>query len=178
MEEETARKDDEIDIDDIIDEECAKLGDASQDDKTSIDYKAQNAELLDKLQRSLAEFDNFRKRTIKEKASMYDDGVRDVVEKLLPTADSFERALAAADDKESGFYKGVEMIYRQLISAFDAIGVEAIRCSGEPFDPNAHNAVAHIEDESLGENVVAEELQKGYKYKDKIIRYAAVKVAN
>jgi molecular chaperone GrpE len=137
-----------------------------------------NAEIMEKLQRALAEFDNFRKRTMKEKASMYDDGIRDAVEKLLSVADNFERALLSADDKDGSFYKGVDMIYRQLIAAFEAIGVETLPGEGEPFDPNMHNAVVHVEDEAFGENIVAAVLQKGYKYKDKVIRHAAVKVAN
>jgi molecular chaperone GrpE len=126
----------------------------------------------------MAEFDNFRKRTVKEKASIYDDGVKDTIEKLLPVVDNFERALAAAEDKETSLYKGIEMIFRQLSDIFKRLSVEPVPGAGEPFDPNVHHAVAHIEDENLGENIVAEELQKGYKYKDKVLRPSMVKVAN
>ncbi|MDR1558870.1 MAG: nucleotide exchange factor GrpE [Clostridiales bacterium] len=138
----------------------------------------QALELLDRLQRTMAEFDNFRKRTIKEKASIYDDGVKDTIEKLLPVVDNFERALAAAEDKENSLYKGIEMTFRQLSEILKRMGVEPVPGAGEPFDPNFHHAVAHTDDESLGENVVAEELQKGYKYKDKVLRPSMVKVAN
>ena len=136
------------------------------------------AEMLDRLQRTMAEFDNYRKRTIKEKATVYNDGVKDTLEKLLPVVDNFERALAAAEDKENGLYKGIEMTFRQLSEILSHMGVEAVPGEGEQFDPNVHHAMAHVEDESLGENVVAEVLQKGYKYKDKVLRPGLVKVAN
>jgi molecular chaperone GrpE len=136
------------------------------------------ADMVDRLQRAMAEFDNYRKRTIKEKASIYDDGVKDAIEKLLPVVDNFERALAAADDKDGGLYKGVEMTFRQLSEILARMGVAAVPGEGEPFDPNVHHAMAHAEDETLGENVVAEVLLKGYKYKDKVLRPSMVKVAN
>ncbi len=136
------------------------------------------AELTDRLQRTMAEFDNFRKRTVKEKSAMFDMGVKDTIEKFLPVIDNFERAIQYADVKEGSFYKGVEMILRQLESALDFIGVEVIDACGKTFDPNIHNAVAHVEDESLGENEVVEVLQKGYRYKGTLIRPSMVKVAN
>jgi len=136
------------------------------------------ADLMDRLQRNMAEFDNYRKRTIKEKSVIYDDGVKDAIEKLLPVVDNFERALAAADDKENGLYKGIEMTFRQLSDILKRMGVEAVPGEGEPFNPNVHHAVAHVEDETLGESVVTEVLQKGYKYKDKVLRPGMVKVAN
>ena len=137
-------------------------------------------ELNDRLLRSMAEFDNFRKRTISEKAVMYDNGVKDTVEKLLPVIDNFERAVSAVsdEDKEGNLYKGVEMILKQFLDILDNMGVEEIAGEGEDFDPNVHNAVMHVEDESFGENKVAEVLQKGYKYNDKVIRPSMVKVAN
>lgn len=136
-------------------------------------------ELNDRLLRSMAEFDNFRKRTFAEKTAMYDNGVKDTVERLLPVIDNFERAVSTAgeEDKQSNIYKGIEMILKQLMEILDGIGVEEIPAEGE-FDPNIHNAVMHIEDEAFGENQVAEVLQKGYKYNDKVIRPSMVKVAN
>jgi molecular chaperone GrpE len=136
------------------------------------------AELVDRLQRTMAEFDNFRKRTVKEKASMYNDGVRDTLEKLLPVVDNFERALNSTEDHDNALYKGLEMTFRQLSDVFKKLGVEPLPSVGETFDPNVHHAVAHIEDENLDDNVIVEELQKGYKYKDKVIRPSMVKVAN
>ena len=136
------------------------------------------AEYLDKYQRTLAEFDNFRKRTSREKASMYDDGVRDTVEKLLPTIDNLERAIASSKDVEDPLYKGIEMVLKQLKETFKAMGVEEIPDVGAKFDPNVHSAVSHIEDENYGENEVTMVMLKGYKYKDKVIRPSMVQVAN
>lgn len=137
-------------------------------------------ELTDKLKRSMAEFDNFRKRTEKEKSSMYEIGARDVIEKILPVVDNFERGLAAIpeDAKETPFAEGMEKIYKQLIKTLDDLGVKPIEAVGKPFDPNFHNAVMHVEDENLGENVVAAELQKGYTYRDSVVRHSMVQVAN
>ncbi|MDR1689056.1 MAG: nucleotide exchange factor GrpE [Clostridiales bacterium] len=136
------------------------------------------AENHDKYLRALAEFDNFRKRTAKEKTSMYDDGVKDTVEKLLPIIDNFERAYLSQSNRDDVFYKGISMIFKQLQDFLDYVGVEVIECVGEEFNPNFHNAVAHVDDENYGENEIVEELQKGYKYKEKIIRCSMVKVAN
>ena len=135
------------------------------------------AELTDQLTRLMAEFDNFRKRTEKEKAGMYDLGARDVVEKLLPVVDNFERGLAGADESDP-FVQGMSMIYKQLMTMLEGIGVKPIDAAGKEFDPNLHNAVMHVDDESLGENVVAQELQKGYMYKDSVVRHSMVTVAN
>lgn len=144
--------------------------------------KAENAskDYLDKLQRSMAEFDNFRKRTIKEKANMYDDGVMETVKKLLPIIDNFERAVESAsdEDKQNSFYQGIEMILKQIKDLLSTINVEEISAVGEQFNPSVHNAVMHIDDEQYGENEIIEQLQKGYKYKDKVIRPSMVKVAN
>ena len=137
----------------------------------------QIADLTDRLQRTMAEFDNFRKRTEKEKASMYIIGAKEIVEKILPVVDNFERGLATAQEGDA-FADGMKMIYNQLMTTLDELGVKPIEAVGQPFDPNYHNAVMHVEDESLGENVVAEELQKGYTYKDFVIRHSMVKVAN
>ena len=138
------------------------------------------ADLTDKLKRSMAEFDNFRKRSEKEKATMFDMGARSIAEKILPIVDNFERAMVAAPKEGDGkaFADGITMIYNQLKKTLEDLGVKPIDCVGQAFDPNFHNAVMHIEDESLGENVVAEELLKGYMYKDSVLRHSMVKVAN
>ena len=141
------------------------------------------ADLKDRLTRNLAEFDNYRKRTDKEKAAMFDLGAKHILEKLLPVVDNFERAIQAAPaDTENtalkNYAEGMEMIYRQLLKELEEAGVKAMDCKGQPFDPNFHNAVMHIEDESLGENVIAMELQKGYMYKEQVLRHAMVQVAN
>ena len=138
-------------------------------------------ELTDKVKRQMAEFDNFRKRTEKEKSQMYDMGAKTIVEKILPVIDNFERGLAAVpeDNKEDAFVVGMDKIYRQLmLTVLEEAGVKPIEAVGAEFDPNFHNAVMHVEDETLGENVVAEELQKGYMYRDTVVRHSMVKVAN
>ena len=120
----------------------------------------------------MAEFDNYRKRTEKEKSAMYEIGAKDIVERMLPVVDNFERGLAAIpeDAKGSPFAEGMEMIYKQLLKALEEAGVKPIEAVGQEFDPNFHNAVMHIEDENLGENIVAQELQKGYMYRDSVVR--------
>ena len=137
-------------------------------------------ELEDRVKRQMAEFDNFRKRTEKEKSHMYEVGARDVIEKILPVGDNFERGLATVpeDQKNDPVIDGMDKIYRQLMTVLTDLGVEPIEAVGKEFDPNFHNAVMHVEDEELGENVVAEEFQKGYLYKDTVIRHSMVKVAN
>lgn len=140
----------------------------------------QIAELNDKVLRQMAEFENFRKRTEKEKAAMFEIGAKSIVEKLLPVIDNFERGLAAVseEEKNSGFAQGVEMIYKQLLNELAEAGVTPIEAVGKEFNPDFHNAVMHIEDENFGENIVAEEFQKGYMYKDSVVRHSMVKVAN
>ena len=137
-------------------------------------------ELTDRLKRSMAEFDNFRKRTEKEKSAMYEIGAKDVVTKILPVVDNFERGLAAVPEEAKGtpFAEGMEKIYKQLMKTLEDLSVKPIEAVGKEFDPNFHNAVMHIDDEELGENVVAEEFQKGYTYRDSVIRHSMVKVAN
>jgi molecular chaperone GrpE len=134
-------------------------------------------ELQDRVRRQMAEFDNFRKRTEKEKSSMYIIGAKDIVEKMLPVVDNFERGLAQAPEGDS-FADGMKMIYKQLITTLDELGVKPIEAVGKEFDPNFHNAVMHVEDEEAGENIVVEEFQKGYTYKDFVVRHSMVKVAN
>lgn len=146
--------------------------------KKEKDKKDQQIEdLTDRLKRSMAEFDNFRKRTEKEKSSMYIIGAKEIVEKVLPVVDNFERGLAQAPEGDA-FADGMKMIYKQLMTTLDDLGVKQIEAVGKEFDPNFHNAVMHVEDESVGENVVVEELQKGYTYKDFVVRHSMVKVAN
>ena len=137
-------------------------------------------ELTDKLTRQMAEFDNFRKRSEKEKSQMYEIGAKDIIEKILPVIDNFERGLAAVpeESKEDPFVEGMEKIYKQFLTALDGMGVKAIEAVGNEFNPDFHNAVMHVEDEELGENIIAEEFQKGYMYRESVVRHSMVKVAN
>ncbi len=136
-------------------------------------------ELNDKLRRQMAEFDNFRKRTEKEKSQMFDMGARTIIEKVLPIVDNFERGLAAVpeEQKEDAFVTGMDKVYKQLMQEFDSIGVKAIEAVGEEFNPELHNAVMQVESEEYEPGVVAQELQKGYMYKDTVVRHSMVAVA-
>lgn len=142
--------------------------------------EAQIEELTDRVRRNMAEFDNFRKRTEKEKSAMYEIGAKNIVEKMLPVVDNFERGLSSIPEEAKGtsFAEGMEMIYKQLLKALEEAGVKPIEAVGQSFDPNFHNAVMHIEDDSLGENVVSQELLKGYTYRDTVVRHSMVQVAN
>ena len=137
-------------------------------------------ELTDKLKRSMAEFENFRKRTEKEKAAMFEVGAKSVIEKILPIVDNFERGMATLSEEEahSPFAEGMDKIYKQLLTTLDSMEVKPIEAVGKEFNPNFHNAVMHVEDESVGENIVVEEFQKGYLYRDAVVRHSMVKVAN
>ena len=137
-------------------------------------------ELNDRLIRTMAEFDNFRKRSEKEKSQMFEIGARDIIEKILPVIDNFERGLGAIseEERESAFAQGFEKIYKQMFTALSDAGLKPIEAVGKPFDPNFHNAVMHAEDPEQGENLVAEEFQKGYSYRDVVIRHSMVKVVN
>jgi len=151
------------------------------EEETSEDPKDKKiAELNDRYQRLMAEFENARKRMAKESMQKYDMGAKDVLEKLLPVVDNFERGLAAVgeEEKDSPFVQGVEAIYKQLMTTLEGIGVAPMNAEGTEFNPDLHNAVMHVEDEAFEENVVAEELQKGYMYKDSVLRHSMVKVAN
>lgn len=134
----------------------------------------------EKYKRLLAEFENARQRNEKESKKMYDIGAKEVLEKLLAVVDNFERALESVpdEDKNRPFEEGVDKIYRQMMVTLEGIGVKPMNAEGTQFDPELHNAVIHVEDENLGENVVAEEMQKGYMYKDQVLRHSMVKVAN
>ena len=137
-------------------------------------------ELTDRLKRQMAEFENFRKRTEKEKSQMYDMGAKSIVEKVLPVIDNFERGLMAVpeENETDPFVEGMNKIYKQIMTMLEEAGVKPIEAVGAEFDPEFHNAVMHVEDESFGENVIAEELQKGYMYRDTVVRHSMVKVAN
>lgn len=155
--------------------------DSSHKDDGKKDPKdAQIEELQDRLKRQMAEFDNFRKRTEKEKTAMYEIGARDMIEKILPVLDNFERGLAVMPqgEKSSAFAEGVEKIYKQFVKTLEDAGVEAIEAVGQQFDPNLHNAVMHVEDEKYGENEISMEMQKGYKYRGTVVRHSMVQVAN
>ncbi|MDF2589764.1 MAG: GrpE protein [Anaerocolumna sp.] len=137
-------------------------------------------ELNDRLIRTMAEFDNFRKRSEKEKSQMFEIGARDIIEKVLPVIDNFERGLGTIteEEKENAFAQGIEKIYKQLVTSLTEAGLKTIDAVGQEFNPNFHNAVMHAEDPELGENIVAEEFQKGYMYKDTVVRHSMVKVVN
>ncbi len=137
-------------------------------------------ELNDRVRRQMAEFDNYRKRTEKEKSQMFETGAKSVIEKMLPVIDNFERGLDTIpeEEKDGAFADGMNKIYRQLMAVLDDLDVKPIEAEGLEFDPNLHNAVMHVDDEDLGENIVVEELQKGYTYGDSVVRHSMVKVAN
>lgn len=149
-------------------------------DKKDKQIEDLTAQLEDLRKRNLAEFENFRKRTEKEKSTMFDMGARSVIEKLLPIVDNFERGFAGVSEEQKSdpFVSGMDMVYKQLTKALADMGVEPIDAVGKPFDPNLHNAVMHIEDENFGENTVAQEFQKGYLYHGTVVRHSMVQVAN
>ena len=149
-------------------------------DKKDKQIEDLTAQLDDLRKRNLAEFENFRKRSEKEKSTMFDMGAKSVVEKLLPIIDNFERGFAGLSEEQMSdpFVSGMDMVYKQLVKALADMGVEPIEAVGKPFDPNLHNAVMHVEDENLGENTVAQEFQKGYLYHGSVVRHSMVQVAN
>ena len=162
-------------------EETAEDGKERKFFKKKKDKKDEKIEeLTDRVRRQMAEFDNFRKRTEKEKSAMFEIGAKDIIERILPVIDNFERGLASIpeDAKGSAFANGMEMIYKQLLKNLEDAGVKPIEALGQPFDPNFHNAVMHIEDEKFGENIISQELQKGYMYRDSVVRHSMVQVAN
>ena len=137
-------------------------------------------ELQDRVKRQMAEFDNFRKRTEKEKAQMFDMGARTIIEKILPVIDNFERGLAAVpeEQKDDAFVTGMDKVYKQMLTELDAIGVKPIEALGKEFDPDLHNAVMQVESEEYEPGTVAQELQKGYTYKDSVVRHSMVAVVS
>ena len=168
----------EAGTEDQTEEKASKKFFGKKDKKDKKDEKIE--ELTDRLTRQMAEFDNFRKRTEKEKSQMYEVGAKDIIEKILPVVDNFERGLDAVkeEEKEDPFVQGMEKVYKHLVTTLEGIEVKPIEAVGQPFDPNFHNAVMHVEDENFGENEVAEEFQKGYTYRDSVVRHSMVKVAN
>ena len=153
------------------------FGKAKDNEKEKL--KEQVSELNDRLLRQMAEFENFRKRSDKEKDSMYENGARSVIEKLLPIVDNFERGMGTLtdEDKETAFAKGMEMIYKQLMDELDKMDVKPIDAAGKEFDPNLHNAVMQVESAEYESGIVAQELQKGYKFHDTVLRHSMVAVA-
>lgn len=137
-------------------------------------------DLQDRLKRQMAEFENFRKRSEREKSQMFDMGAKTIVEKFLPVIDNFERGLAAVpeEQKDDAFIVGMDKVYKQMLTELEAVGVKAIEAAGQVFDPEFHNAVMQVEDESLESGTIAQELQKGYMYKDTVIRHSMVSVVN
>ena len=168
----------EAGTEDQTEEKASKKFFGKKDKKDKKDEKIE--ELTDRLTRQMAEFDNFRKRTEKEKSQMYEVGAKDIIEKILPVVDNFERGLDAVPEekKEDPFIQGMEKVYKQFMTVLESGEVKPIEALGNQFDPNFHNAVMHVEDENFGENEVAEEFQKGYMYRDSVVRHSMVKVAN
>lgn len=169
----------EVKAEEVVSEDTEETSDGKVDKKEE-KYKEQIAELNDRYVRQLAEFENFRNRTQKEKDAMYEVGAKSVIEKILPVVDNFERGIAALTDeeKESSFAKGMQGIYKQLMDELDKLEVKAIEAVGQEFDPNLHNAVMQVESEEYESGVVAAELQKGYTYRDQVVRYAMVSVVS
>lgn len=175
------KDDDETPEQDADRESDEKSGDKKGFFKKKKDKRdEQIEELSDKLKRQMAEFDNFRKRTEKEKSQMYDMGARSVIEKILPVIDNFERGLAAVPEeaKEDAFVVGMDKVYKQMLAELEAIGVTAIEAVGQEFDPEFHNAVMQVESGEYESGVVAQELQKGYMYKDSVVRHSMVAVVS
>ena len=179
--EEATQEEAETEVDDTEDSEETTEKKKIFGRKAKKDPKDEKIEALtDRVTRQMAEFDNFRKRTEKEKSAMYEIGAKSVIEKLLPIVDNFERGFStvAEEDKEDSFVKGMEMVYKQILTTFETIGVKPIEAVGQEFNPDLHNAVMHVDDETVGENIIVEEFQKGYTYHDAVVRYSMVKVAN
>lgn len=150
-----------------------------KDKKDKKDEKIE--ELNDRLMRQMAEFDNFRKRSEREKSQMFEIGAKDIVEKILPVIDNMERGLATVSEEElaaNAFAQGMEKVYKQFMTVMEQAGVKPIEALGAEFNPDFHNAVMHVDDETVGENIIVEEFQKGYMYKESVVRHSMVKVAN
>jgi len=159
-------------------EEGGILKNFKKKDKKLEALETQKKELEDRVMRQMAEFENYRKRTEKEKAQMFEMGAKSVIEKMLPVVDNFERGLASiAEDQRGPVYEGMNMIYKQLMDEMDKLGVKPIEALGQEFNPDLHNAVMQVESEEFGEGIVAQELQKGYTYRDAVVRHSMVAVA-
>ncbi len=190
--EENKKVDDVLETDQVLEAEEGKTTEAEDareaeiadaeiveevSEETKEEASDKSAEYIERLQRLMAEFDNYRKRSEKEKADSYDFAVSNTVTELLPVIDNFERALQV-ESEDKNFYAGVQMIYKQLMGMLEKLHVTSIEAEGKEFNPNLHNAIMHIDDESYGENIIVKELQKGYLYKEKVIRHSLVQVAN
>lgn len=160
-----------------ISEEVTEETNPPEEDAQENEFEKKYNDVNEKYMRTLAEYDNYRKRTIKEKESIYPEAKATVIEKFLPVIDNFQRALDSAENKD-GFYEGVVMLKKQMDEVMTALGVEEIKAVGETFNPEFHNAVMHVDDEEAGENTIVEEFQKGYKIGERVIRHSMVKVAN
>ncbi len=156
-----------------------KQAKAEKKEKANAD-KEKIAELEDKVKRQLAEFENFRNRTEKEKQAMFETGAKSVIEKILPVIDNFERGFSTveAEDEDDAFVQGMRMVYKQMMDELDKIGVKPIEAVGQEFDPNLHNAVMQVESEEFESGVVAQELMKGYTYRDSVVRHSMVGVVS
>ena len=171
----------DVNEDSAVQAEDASDAEEQADSKKTADPKdAVIADLQDRVKRQMAEFDNFRKRTDKEKSAMFEMGASDVIKKLLPVVDNFERGFKSItdDEKETPFAKGMDMVYKQMIKMLEDLEVKPIEAVGLEFNPDFHNAVMQVEDESAGEGIIVEEFEKGYTYRDTVIRHSMVKVAN
>ncbi len=190
---ESASSEEETNADAIEDAASEDEEEASDEDGAAVDGEEkkgffkkkkdkrdeQIADLTDRIKRQMAEFENFRKRSDKEKSQMYDMGARSILEKILPVVDNFERGLAGLDEEAADpFADGMKMVYKQLMTTLEEAGVKPIEAVGAEFDPEYHNAVMHVDDDAYGENEIVEEMQKGYIYHDNVIRFSMVKVAN
>ena len=178
---EKAQTEESVETEEATDETEESTGRKFFNKKNKKDKKDEKIEeLTDKVIRQMAEFDNFRKRTEKEKTQMYEIGAKDIIDKILPVIDNFERGLSVVpeDKKDDSFVQGMEMIYKQLMTTLESAGVKVIEAVGQEFNPDFHNAVMHVEDDEVGENIVVEEFQKGYMYRETVVRYSMVKVAN
>lgn len=166
----------EVVTDDTTEDVVEETQDTEKKDKKDLQIE----ELNDRLVRNMAEFDNFRKRSEKEKSQMFEIGAKSIVEKILPVIDNFERGLGAIteEEKESAFVQGIEQIYKQFTTALEEVGVTPIEAVGKEFNPEFHNAVMHGEDENYGDNIISDEFQKGYMYKESVVRHSMVKVMN
>ena len=182
-----ASTDAEAKADEKADDKSDDKADDKSDEKKGLFKKKkkdkkdeQIEELNDRLKRQMAEFENFRKRSEKEKSQMFDMGAKTIVEKILPVIDNFERGLAAVPDdkKDDPFITGMDKVYKQMLTELDAAGVKPIECVGQEFDPDFHNAVMQVESEEYESGVVAQELQKGYMYKDSVVRHSMVAVVS
>ena len=180
-----ASTDAEAKADEKADDKSDEKADDKSDEKKGLFKKKkkdkkdeQIEELNDRLKRQMAEFENFRKRSEKEKSQMFDMGAKTIVEKILPVIDNFERGLAAVPDdkKDDPFITGMDKVYKQMLAELDAAGVKPIECVGQEFDPDFHNAVMQVENDELESGTVAQELQKGYMYKDSVVRHSMVSV--